>query len=66
MRLDLREHVVDNVVLNDAVENVTADEAKVTVHGGGSTLDKSPLVGLVVRGLWVGVVKVGDGNCGKR
>jgi hypothetical protein len=51
------------VVLDDAVEDVAADEAKLSVNGGSSTLDKSPLVGFVVGGLRVSVVEVRDGNC---
>jgi hypothetical protein len=60
--MNLREHVVHNVVLDDAMEHVAADEAKVTVDGGGSALDESPILGLVMRGLLVGVVKIGDSN----
>lgn len=59
---DLREHVVDNVVLNDAVEDVAADETKVTVDGGHGALDEGPLVCLVVLGIFMRVVKVRDGN----
>jgi hypothetical protein len=44
------------------MEHVAADEAKVTVDGGGSALDESPILGLVMRGLLVGVVKIGDSN----
>lgn len=51
------EHVVNNVVLNNAVEDVTANEAKIAVHSGGCTLDESPVVSLVVRSLGVSVVK---------
>ena len=54
--------MVHNVVLDDAMEHVAADEAKVTVDGGGGALDESPVLGLVMRGLLVGVVKIGDGN----
>lgn len=54
---------MNNVVLNDAVEDVAADEAKVTVNGGGSALDEGPLISLIVLGLRVSVVKVSNGNC---
>jgi len=30
---NLREHVVNNMVLNDAVEDVAADETKIAVNG---------------------------------
>lgn len=60
--VNLREHVVHNVVLDDAMEHVAADEAKITVDGGRSALDESPVLRLVMRCLLVGVVKIGDGN----
>lgn len=62
---NLREHVVDDVVLNDAVKDVAADEAEFTVDGRGSALDESPVLGLVVRRLRVGVMEVCDGDYSK-
>ena len=59
----LREHVVDNVVFNDAVENVAADESEVTVNSGCCTLEESPLVCFVVGSILVSVVEIGNGNC---
>jgi hypothetical protein len=59
---DLREKVVNNVVLNNAVEEVAADKAKLAVNSGQSTLDKGPVLGIIVRHLHVSVVKVSDGN----
>lgn len=59
----LREHVVNNVVLDNAVEDVATNEAKLAVDGGSSALNESPFLGLVVRGLRVSVVEVRDGNC---
>lgn len=50
--------MVNDVVLDDSVEDVAANEAEFTVNGGKRTLDKSPLVGLVVRSILVGVVQV--------
>lgn len=61
--MDLREHVVNDMVLDYTVEDVAADEAEFSVHGGSSTLDESPFLGFVVGSLWVSVVKVSDGNC---
>ena len=61
----LREHVVDHVILNDTMENVATDEAKVTIDSAGSTLDECPFFGLIMRSLWVGVVNVCDSNCGR-
>ena len=54
---------MNDVVLDDAVEEVTAGEAKVPINGGQSALDKGPVLGIVVGDLHVGVVQVGDGNC---
>ena len=53
---------MNDVVLDDAVEDVAADEAKITGDGGRSALDESPVLRLVMRCLLVGVVKIGDGN----
>lgn len=54
--------VVQDVGLDDAVEDVTADETKVTVDGGGSTTGEVPRLGLVVGQAGVGVLEVGDGD----
>lgn len=54
--VNIREKMVNNVVLNDAVEQVAADEAKFSVHSCEGALDKGPVVGLVVRHLHVSVV----------
>ena len=59
---DLREEVVNNVVLNNAVEQVAADKAKLAVNSRQSALDKGPVLGVVVRHLHVSVVQVSDGN----
>jgi hypothetical protein len=55
--------MVDDMGINDAVEEVAADKAKVTVNRGQSTLDEGPAVGVEVVDLRVRVVQVGDGNC---
>jgi hypothetical protein len=47
------------------VEDVTADEAEVTVDGGGSAAGKAPHLGLVVGESGVGVLQEGDGDCRK-
>jgi hypothetical protein len=52
--------VVNNVVLNDAVEEVAADETKLAVNGGNGALDKGPVLSIIVRHILVGVVEVGD------
>lgn len=59
---DLREQVVDNVVVDNLVEEVTTDEAEATVNGGEGTLDEGPCVRIVVRHLGVSVVQVSNGN----
>jgi hypothetical protein len=60
--LNLREKVVNNVELDDTVEQLTANESKVSVDSGQSTLLKSPGALLEVLGLAVVVVKVSDGD----
>lgn len=57
-----REEVVDNVLLNDTVEQVLANEAKLTVNSSESALDVGPALVGVVRNLGVVVVEVGDGD----
>lgn len=59
---NLREKVVDNVELNDTMEQLTADEAEVSVDGGQSTLLESPGALLKVLSITVVVVEVSDGN----
>lgn len=58
----LREHVVNNVVLNNAVEDVAADPAKLTIDSRHSALDERPVLGLVVSGILMRVVQVGDSD----
>jgi hypothetical protein len=58
-----REEMVDNVRLDNAVEKVLANEAKVTIHSSNGTLDESPAVGVVVVHFGVVVVEVGNGHC---
>ena len=55
--------MVNNVELDDAVEQLTADESKVSVNSGQSTLLESPGALLKVLGLAVVVVKVSNGDC---
>lgn len=50
------------MLLNDAVEQVLANEAKFTVNGSESALDIGPALVGVVRDLGVVVVEVGDGD----
>jgi hypothetical protein len=56
---------VDNVVLDDAVENVASDEAKFTVNGRQRALCVRPLIGLVVSGVGVGVVEIRNRDLSK-
>ena len=59
---DVADIVVQDVSLDDAVEDVAADETKVTVDGGSSATGEVPDLGLVVRKSGVGVLQEGDGN----
>lgn len=54
--------VVQHVRLDDAVEDVAADEAKVTVDGGGSAAREVPHFRFVVRQCGIGVLQERDGN----
>ena len=56
--------MVQDVGLDDAVEEVAADEAEVAVDGGGGAADVVPAAGLVVGEGGVGVLEVGDCDCG--
>lgn len=58
----LREEVVNDVLLDDTVEEVLANESEVAVNGGQGTLDESPTVLVVVVDVRVVVVEVGDSN----
>lgn len=55
--------MVNDVELDDAVEEVLANPAKLAVDSGQSALHESPVLGVVVGDLNVGVVEVGDSNC---
>lgn len=54
--------MVHDVGLDDAVEEVAADEAKVAVAGREGALDEGPVVGVEVGDVRVSVVEVGDGD----
>lgn len=54
--------MVNDVRLDDAVEEVAADEAKVAVDGREGALDEGPVLGVEVGKVGVGVVEVGDGD----
>lgn len=62
---DVADIVVQDVGLDDAVEDVTTDKAKVTVDSGSGATGKVPHLGLVVGEGGVSVLQVGDGNCKK-
>lgn len=54
---------MNDVVVDDVVEKVLANEAEIAVDGGESALDEGPGVGLEVVDFLVSVVEVGDGDC---
>lgn len=58
----LREEVVDDVLLDNAVEEVLANEAELSVNSSQGTLDVGPALGSVVRDLGVVVVQISDGH----
>lgn len=55
--------VVQNVRLDDAVQELAANEAHLAVDGGSGATNEVPLLVGVVRQSRVGVLKEGDGNC---
>lgn len=59
---DVADIVVQDVSLDDAVEDVTTDEAEVTVDGGSSATGEVPDLRLVVGEGRIGVLQEGDGN----
>lgn len=61
-RENLREEMVNDVVVDDVVKEVAADPAEITVNGGEGALNKGPALGLEVRDVGVGMVEIGDGN----
>lgn len=54
--------VMEDMGLDDAVQEVAADEAELAVNSRGGTTDKVPLLGGVVGERGVGVLEVGDGD----
>ena len=54
--------VVEDVRLDNAVQQLAADEAHLAVNGSGGTADVVPLLGSVVRQRRVGVLEESDGN----
>lgn len=59
---DVADIVVQDVGLDDTVEDVAADEAKVTVNGGGGATDEVPHLRLVVGEGRIGVLEEGNGD----
>jgi hypothetical protein len=55
--------VVDDVVVDDLVEEMAADEAHRAVDGGEGALGVGPRFRGVVRDGGVGVLEVCDGDC---
>ena len=54
--------VVEDVGLDDAVEEVAANESELAIDGGSGAADKVPLLSGVVRERGVGVLEEGDGD----
>ena len=55
--------MVEDVGLDNAVEELAADEAEFAVDGGSGAAGEVPGVASVVRKGRIGVLEVGDGNC---
>jgi len=54
--------VVQNVGLDDAVEELTADKSKFAIDSRGGATDVGPGLASVMWERWVGVLKIGDSN----
>lgn len=54
--------MVYNVVLDDAVEEMAANESELAIHGSKSSLNKGPAAGIKVRNFHVGMVKICNSN----
>ena len=54
--------MVDNVVIDDLMEEMTTDKTDCTVNGGERTLGVGPGLGCVMRDFGMGVLEVSDGN----
>jgi hypothetical protein len=54
--------VVQHMCLDDTVEEVAADKAKLAVDSRGGATNKVPLVGSIVGKRRIGVLQEGDGN----
>ena len=59
---DCADVVVQDVGFDDAVEELAANEAELTVDGGGGPTGEIPGGALVVGKGGVGVLEVGDGD----
>lgn len=58
----LREQMVNNVVLDDAMEEMASNKAKVSVHCCKGSLDKCPVLCIKMRHVGVSMVQVGDSD----
>lgn len=59
---DSRENVMDNVIFDDAVEQVPPDQAEIAIDGTQSTLPKRPRTVLISGHIVVCMVKKRYGN----
>lgn len=53
---DVREQVVNNMILNNSMEKVASNETKFSVHRGQCSLNECPVASIEMRHLHVGVV----------
>lgn len=52
-----------DVCTDDVVEEMSIDEAEITVDGGCCSTSKGPGIIVVMRHASIGVLKESDGNC---
>lgn len=60
IKRDCRDVVVQDVGFNNAVEEVSSDEAEISIDGSGGAASKCPRVAFVVWEGGVGVLEEGD------
>lgn len=63
---DFGEQVVDQMIVDDFVEKVSANETQASVDGSQSTLGVSPSFIRVVWHIWMSMVEICNCNCGDR
>lgn len=54
--------MVNNVVFNDAMEEMASNETEVSIHCCKGALDEGPMLCVKVRHIGMGMMQIGDGD----